>query len=138
VVVVSLSNGGQKMNRIFLALILTLASVQLGWTAEKMSGAELTALLGSGKEIILGGPGQGYTGKLTLSKDGTGVGEVKLEDGTIIPIEGVWRIRGSKFCRTWKGGRDAGKQICETWIKTGPKSVSVKVGKDDKGVNSWN
>jgi hypothetical protein len=37
----------------------------------------------------------------------------------VIPIEGVWPITNDTFSRTWKGGRDGGKKICETWVKSG-------------------
>lgn len=106
--------------------------------AEKMTGKELTALLANGKEILLGGEGKGYKGNLVLTKDGKGKGHVTLDSGEIIPIEGVWKIQKNRFCRTWKGGRDAGKQVCETWVKTGPKAVEVMVGKKSVGNNYWN
>ncbi len=105
--------------------------------ATAMTGKELTALLSNGKELSLGGPKEGYSGSLSISKDGTAKGQVKLESGDVIPIEGKWHIAGNKFCRTWKAGRDAGKEICETWNKTGPNSVRVMNGKRDLGLNSW-
>lgn len=105
--------------------------------AEKMKGAELSALLANGKEIILGGPGKGYSGTLNLTADGKGKGQVTLESGDVIQIEGVWKIKKDHFCRTWKGGRDAGKEVCETWTKTGPNAVNVTAGKKDLGNNSW-
>jgi hypothetical protein len=114
---------------------LTLSSPALA--ASLMTGEELGALLANGKELTLGGPKDGYTGHLSLSKDGTANGEVKLGSGDVIPIEGRWHVSGNKFCRTWKGGRDAGKEICETWSKTGPQSVHVTSGKRDLGNNSW-
>ncbi|WP_431321575.1 hypothetical protein [Rhizobium sp. YTU87027] len=125
--------------RVLIGVIaMTVAICGPAAAAEKMTGEELTALLGRGKELILGGPGKGYAGSLTLDANGSGKGQVKLDNGQVIPIEGVWAIKKDKFCRTWKGGRDAGKEICETWVKTGPKSVEVMVGKRDLGVNSWN
>ncbi len=57
--------------------------------AERKTGKELTALLGEGKELNLGGPGKGYAGSLILSADGTGRGQIKLDNGDVIPIEGV-------------------------------------------------
>ncbi|MDP9808455.1 hypothetical protein J2W42_001293 [Rhizobium tibeticum] len=126
------------MRVVISALATTLAICSPAAAAEKMTGKELTALLGQGKELMLGGPGKGYQGSLTLDANGTAMGQVKLDSGQVIPIEGVWAVKKDKFCRTWKGGRDAGKEICETWVKTGPKSVEVIVGKRDLGTNSWN
>jgi hypothetical protein len=121
-----------------LAATLLIGGAAAAAEKQKMTGQELTALLGQGKELILGGPGKGYAGTLSLGADGKGKGQVKLDNGQVIPIEGVWAIKKDKFCRTWKGGRDAGKEICETWVKTGDKSVEVMVGKKDLGTNSWN
>lgn len=106
--------------------------------ASVMSETDLKALLGDGKTLTLGGPKDGYSGSLNLTKDGHGSGSIKLSSGDVISIEGVWRINGNKFCRTWKGGRDAGKEVCETWTKTGANSVHVTSGKKDLGNNSWN
>jgi hypothetical protein len=114
---------------------ITLSSQALA--ASSMTTKELTVLLANGKELTLGGPKDGYTGHLSVSKDGTANGEVKLQSGEVIPIEGIWHVAGNKFCRTWKGGRDAGQEICETWSKTGPQSVHVTSGKRDLGNNSW-
>ncbi|WP_105436495.1 hypothetical protein [Neorhizobium tomejilense] len=105
--------------------------------ATAMSGKELQTLLSNGKVLTLGGPKEGYSGELSIMKDGTAHGQVKLDSGNVIPIDGVWHISGNKFCRTWKEGRDAGKEICETWNKTGPKSVDVLNGKKGLGKNSW-
>lgn len=118
-----------------LTILLSLCTTTQAATA--MTGKELTALLSEGKLLMLGGPKEGYTGELTLAKDGTGHGEAKTTDGKVIKIDGTWRIKGNKFCRTWKA-LDGGKEVCETWNKVGEKSVRVMVGKNDVGLNSWN
>lgn len=105
--------------------------------ATAMTGKELKALFANGKELTLGGPKEGYNGHLSVMKDGTADGSIKLDSGDVILVQGVWHINGNKFCRTWKAGRDAGKEVCETWDKTGPTSVHVKSGKRDLGNNSW-
>jgi hypothetical protein len=126
------------MRNILSVAVAALLISGVAEAAETMTGKELTTLLGHGKNLILGGPGKGYAGGLSLSADGKGKGQIKLDSGDVIPIEGVWVIKKDRFCRTWKGGRDAGKQICESWVKTGPKSVEAMVGKKDLGTNSWN
>ncbi|MGR9203994.1 hypothetical protein ACU8OG_08615 [Rhizobium leguminosarum] len=125
------------MRKIFLAGLSVMFFGTQAFAATAMTGKELQALLSNGKELTLGGPKEGYAGQLSIMKDGTAHGQVKLDSGDVIPIEGVWHITGNKFCRTWKGGRDAGKEICETWNKTGPNSVRVLNGKKDLGKNSW-
>lgn len=81
------------MRALMLGMVLSAISFGPTIAAETMTGKELQALLGQGKELILGGKGMGYTGSLALSTNGTGLGEVKLDDGTTIPIKGVWHIK---------------------------------------------
>lgn len=117
--------------------ILLVATMSIASASEKkMSNADLTALLEGGKTIKLGGPGEGYSGELTLSADGTGSGSAKTDDGTVIKIEGVWLIKGDEFCRTWKG-LDGGKEVCETWILVSENKAHVMNGKNKIGVNRW-
>lgn len=125
------------MKRVLVSAIAVTFIASAALAASAMSAKEMSGLLSNGKEITLGGPSEGYTGHLSLNKDGTGHGQVKLLDGTVVPIDGVWRLSGNKFCRTWKAGRDAGKEICETWNKAGKNSVHAMNGKKDLGVNSW-
>ncbi|MBY2994200.1 hypothetical protein HF263_31510 [Rhizobium leguminosarum] len=125
------------MRRILLTGLSVLFLGAQAIAATAMTGKELQALLSDGKVIVLGGPKEGYNGELSVLKDGTAHGSVKLDSGDVITIDGVWHITGNKFCRTWKGGTDAGKEVCETWNKTGPKSVTVLNGKENIGKNSW-
>ena len=125
-----------NMKRIAALAVVLVFGAFPAIAATAMTGKELTALLSNGKELTLGGPKEGYAGMLSISKDGTAKGQVKLDNGDVIQIEGKWHIAGNKFCRTWKG-RDAGKEICETWNKIGPNSVRVMNGKRDMGLNSW-
>lgn len=122
-----------------LALLSVLTVTDTGGAeaaGKKMKGAELTELLSGGKTIQLGGPGEGYAGELTLSADGKGSGSAKTDDGTVIKLEGVWAIKGDKFCRTW-ADLDGGKEVCETWVITGKNKVDVMNGKKRLGVNHW-
>jgi hypothetical protein len=120
-----------------LALGVFLAIGGQALSADEMTGEELTALLASGKTIMLGGEGTGYSGELTLNADGTGSGSAKTDDGkTEFKLEGTWEIRDGKFCRTWTE-IDDGKEVCETWVKAGRSKVNVMNGDQQIGVNSW-
>ena len=101
-----------------------------------MTGAELNALLGKGKTIMLGGPGQGYAGELAMNADGTGKGTAKTDGGKILTLTGTWKIKGDQVCRAWKEFDD-GKEICETWEKDGANKVQVMVDGKSIGVNHW-
>lgn len=101
-----------------------------------MKEAELKSLLEGGKTLQLGGKGLGYTGTLDLAADGTGKGAAQPDGGDKIVINGKWRIKGDKFCRTWEG-LDGGKEVCERWHLVAPNKVEVYQGKQMTGVNSW-
>jgi hypothetical protein len=126
--------------RAFAALIfgcLLVAAAPAYSAGKAMTGDELTALLANGKTIMLGGPGTGYSGTLTLNADGTGHGSAQTDDGkTHIALDGTWEIRDGKFCRLWKD-RDDNKEVCETWVKAGTNKVNVMDGKKKIGVNFW-
>ena len=112
------------MKRLVFALTIFVALSSLVLSSanaaeKKMSGADLKALLKDGKTIKLGGPG-----------------EAKTDGGTIIKIEGVWVIKGNKFCRTLSG-LDGGKETCETWVLVGDNKAHVMDGKKKVGVNQW-
>lgn len=120
----------------FACLIIFVTTAGLSAADKSFKEADLKALLASGKTLQLGGKGMGYCGTLDLSADGAGTGSAKTDDGTVIKISGSWKIKGDKFCRTWKD-LDAGKEVCETWRLTSPNHVDVYRGKKKIGANSW-
>ncbi len=108
------------------------------FAAEKaMTSEQLRDLLSSGKTLILGGPGSGYSGQLMIYADGTASGGALTDAGVKIEFSGVWKVVHNQFCRTWQGGSDSGKNVCETWIMTAPNSVKVMAKGRTIGVNSW-
>jgi len=119
------------------ALAFLVASVPHAGAADKaLTGDELKALVSNGKNLILGGKGEGYSGKLSLNKDGTAKGKATPDGGKAFTIEGTWKIKGDTFCRKW-ADLDKGKEVCETWRVKSPTQVEVYVGKSKSGVNSW-
>lgn len=52
-----------------------------------MTGEELTALVGAGKKINLGGDGQGYSGTLQIKGDGS-ASEALQVTGTTTSVDG--------------------------------------------------
>ncbi|MCV9966171.1 hypothetical protein OIU34_30320 [Pararhizobium sp. BT-229] len=120
----------------FVVLIFSTMTAPVEAADKALKEADLKALLASGKTLQLGGKGMGYSGTLDLSADGAGTGSAKTDDGTVINISGSWKIKGDKFCRTWKD-LDGGKEVCETWRLTSPNHVDVFRGKEKIGANSW-
>lgn len=100
-----------------------------------MTGEELTALLGAGKKINLGGDGEGYSGSLDIKGDGTASGSVQAQ-GNTTPVEGTWAINQNRFCRKWRAF-DAGAEVCEVWNKIGDGRIAVLVNGKKIGVSWW-
>jgi len=128
------------MRKISTAIVATAAAILASSTGtfagDAMTGAELTALLGNGKTIKLGGPGTGYTGELAMNADGTGKGKAKTDGGKIINVVGTWKINGNQVCRIWED-LDDGKEVCEIWEKDGTNRVQVMVDGKSIGINYW-
>ena len=104
-------------------------------SAQDMSGEDLQALLKNGLTLELGGPGEGYQGKLRLEADGTGAGSAVSDSGETFDITGTWTIEGDEFCRQWKF--DDYEKVCETWRRTGLRKAEVLVGGEKIGLNAW-
>ena len=120
---------------IIAALALATSALQ-AQAGDPMTQAELAELTSGGVTILLGGPGEGYSGTLVLAADGTGAGTAKTDSGTELTLTGTWEVRDGKFCRSWQEFDD-GAEVCETWILTGENSADVFNGDQKIGVNSW-
>ncbi|WP_282127544.1 hypothetical protein [Roseobacter litoralis] len=127
------------MKTVVLTTILTalfFSTSAISETKGALKNKHLTTLTKNGITLTLGGEGQGYLGKLKLAKNGKGEGSAKTDSGQTIRIKGTWSIRGDQFCRVW-ADLDDGKEVCETWVSTSPRSVDVYKGDTKIGVNSW-
>lgn len=114
---------------------LFIAAPSVFATDTYMTGEEITALIGTGKTINLGGAGEGYVGSLEIKADGTAAGSVKT-DGGILVIKGTWVVKQNNFCRNWVS-LDGDKVVCESWKKIGDKRVEVQDNNKKLGVNWW-
>jgi hypothetical protein len=41
-------------------------------------------------------------------------------------LTGTWKLKGAKFCRVLKPVSE--NEVCETWVKTGDKQITVMIG----------
>lgn len=125
-----------KRKKVFAALAVMILSMPFAMAADgDMTGEELTALVGAGKKINLGGDGEGYSGSLDIKSDGTASGSVQSQ-GKTIPIDGTWTIKQNLFCRKWQA-IDSGAEVCEVWNKVGDGRVVALVNGKKAGVNWW-
>ena len=125
-----------KRKTLIAAAAIMMFSAPFATAAEgEMTGEELSALLGAGKKINLGGGREDYSGVLDIKSDGTASGSVQVP-GKTIPLDGTWKIADNRFCRKWREV-DAGAEVCEVWKKIGDGRVEAQVNGKKVGLNWW-
>ena len=124
------------MMRTFLiasALVFTgSALAQSPYTA-----AEMQALLGKGLVVSssdLDG-GKVFTARITLAAGGQLSGSLTPAGDKAIPVTGVWKLKGAQVCRTLAPIQP--EEVCETWVKSGPKQATIQVDGKDASINRW-
>ena len=101
------------------------------------TAAEMQALLAKGLTIAssdLDG-GKVFTARITLAAGGQLSGALTPAGDKAIPVSGTWKLKGAQVCRTLAPIQP--EEICETWVKSGPKQATVQVDGKDASVNRW-
>jgi hypothetical protein len=79
--------------------------------------------------------GKNFTGKVTYVSGGSLSGTITFTGKQPVPISGTWKVEGGKLCRTIVPLQP--QQVCETWVRSGNKEVTIRVGNGDVGVSRW-
>ena len=122
--------------------ILASAATYLVWVScgnadpNQLPHYHLVALTERGIILQLGGPEEGDSGTLTLSRDGRGTGEMVRGIGESIPLDGTWTVRDGQLCRTW-GADHSGSEVCEVWVRKSGNSADIYVNGVLAGSSSW-
>jgi hypothetical protein len=124
------------------AASVTLAVVLVGSGAfaqdkKPFSAAEMRALLGKGlivNSMDLEG-GKHFTGRVNLQAGGKLSGMLTVAGQQPITLSGNWQLEGAQLCRTLAPVEPA--EVCETWLRVGPKEAVVQVGGKETSVNRW-
>jgi hypothetical protein len=101
------------------------------------TAAEMQALLAKGLTVAssdLDG-GKVFTARITLAAGGQLSGALTPAGDKAIPVSGTWKLKGAQVCRTLAPIQP--EEICETWVKSGPKQAIVQVDGKDASVNRW-
>jgi hypothetical protein len=104
---------------------------------QQLSELEIKALLGKGLSVSstdMDG-GKKFTGQASYAADGTLSGTLTFVGKSPIAFEGRWKLDGSRFCRTIVPLQP--QEVCETWLKSGDKEVTIRVGGTDVAVSRW-
>lgn len=101
------------------------------------TAAEMQALLAKGLVVAssdLDG-GKTFTARITLGPEGKLSGALTPAGDKAIAVSGVWKLKGAQVCRTLAPVQP--EEICETWVKSGPKQATIQVDGKDASINKW-
>ena len=101
------------------------------------TAVEMLALLAKGLTVAssdLDG-GKVFTARITLAAGGQLSGALTPAGDKAIAVSGTWKLKGAQVCRTLAPIQP--EEICETWVKSGPKQATVQVDGKDASVNRW-
>ena len=101
------------------------------------TAAEMQALLAKGLVVASSDMdgGKVFTARITLAAGGQLSGALTPAGDKAIPVSGTWKLKGAQVCRTLAPIQP--EEICETWVKSGPKQATVQVDGKDASVNRW-
>jgi hypothetical protein len=125
-----------RMGSIALGLVL-IGGAALAQTKTPYSAAEMQALLAKGllvNSMDLQG-GKDFTGRVNLAADGKLSGSLTVTGEKPIALIGGWKLKGAQLCRTL--GPVQPEEVCETWLKSGPKEATTVVDGKESSINRW-
>jgi hypothetical protein len=121
-----------------LALAVVLAGGAAVAQAKKpFTDAEMKVLLGKGLAVTssdLEG-GSAFTGRVNLAADGNLSGSITPAGQQPIAITGTWKLKAGRLCRTLAPVQP--EEICETWLRSGPKEAVIQVDGKETSINRW-
>jgi hypothetical protein len=101
------------------------------------SAAEMQALLGKGLAVSTSDlqGGKVFTARIVLAADGKLSGTITPAGDKAIAVSGTWKLKGAQVCRTIDPIEP--DEVCETWLKSGPKEATIQVNGKEASVNRW-
>jgi hypothetical protein len=102
-----------------------------------LTAAEMQTLLTKGLAVSssdLGG-GSEFTGRVNLAANGRLSGTITVAGHGAIALSGTWQLKGARLCRTIMPIEP--QEVCETWVRSGPKEATVVVNGQPTSINRW-
>lgn len=102
------------------------------------TAAEMQALLGNGLTVTTRGVEDGgnwFTSRIVMTAAGGLSGTITPTGRGPLAVSGTWKLKGAQVCRTLKPYEP--KEVCETWLKSGPKEATIVIGGKVKTINKW-
>ena len=117
--------------------LIVIGGSALAQEKKPYSTAELQALLGKGLTATTSDleGGKTFTARITLAANGQLTGTLTPAGDKPIAVAGQWKLKGGQICRTLAPIQP--DEICETWLKSGPKEAIVQVDGKEVSINRW-
>ena len=102
-----------------------------------LTATEMQGLLGKGlvvNSMDMEG-GKHFTGRVSLVAGGKLSGTLTVSGQQPIALAGTWQLKAAQLCRTLAPVEPS--EVCETWLRIGPKEAVVQVGGKETSINRW-
>src|SRR3954463_4817336 len=129
------ATGGTMIRTLLIASATIFAGSAVAQTA--YTAPEMQALLAKGLAVAssdLDG-GKVFTARITLAAGGQLSGALPPPGDKASAGAGTRELKGAQVCRTLAPVQP--EEICETWVKSGPKQATIQVDGKDASVNKW-
>lgn len=122
-----------------IAVAAALLAAGSAWAQQKqpVNAADMRALLAKGLVVNssdLSG-GKQFTGRVHLEAGGRISGTLNVVGHGQVALTGAWKLNGAQLCRTLAPVEP--NEVCETWLRTGPKQAVVQVNGRETSINNW-
>ena len=114
-----------------------LAAFATSASAQPYSASEMQVLLSKGLVVASSDidGGKTFTASITLASNGVLSGSLTPAGSGAVKVSGKWKLTGAQVCRTLEPLQP--EEICETWVKSGPKQATIQVDGKNVSVNRW-
>jgi hypothetical protein len=123
------------------AALIVVSVVAAGSAAAQVkapyTAAEMQALLAKGLAVSTSDlqGGKVFTARITLASGGKLSGTITPAGEKPIAVSGEWKLKGAQVCRTLEPIEP--DEVCETWLKSGPKEATIQVNGKEASINRW-
>jgi hypothetical protein len=128
-----------QMQKITLVAVVAMLTTGAAWAQQKqpINAADMNALLANGLTVnssdLQGG--KEFTGRVNLQPGGRISGTLTVVGQGQVALSGTWKLNGAQLCRNIQPIDQS--EVCETWLRTGPKRAIVQVNGRETSINNW-
>jgi hypothetical protein len=130
---------GEFMKITLIVFFYVVGSLATAWAQQKqpINAAEMKLLLANGLAVnssdLQGG--KEFVGRVNLEPGGGISGTLTVVGHGQVALSGRWKLRGAQLCRTIEPIEP--NEVCESWLRIGPKRAIIEVGGRETSINNW-